>query len=340
MANKKNEEMNQEEEIFDNEDELELDNEELEEELEPTSGLENNSRANIMSVMMHKMSEMDQNSLLDFYEKVMAGIGHEADAIPANAASKNQASIAMKKAIKEELETVFGDNQQLSEEFKEKVSTLFEAAVSSRLSILEAELQEAYEEILESDLEEITNNLVDKLDGYLDYIADTWVNENHVGIEKSLQHEISEEFIHDLKRLFEHHNIAIPEEKVDVLEMLNDRVEELEEQLNNVVSSNIELSESLKETEKQLIINELASDLSASQTEKFYSLVEDLDYNENFAEKAELIKETHFSSRRTPSSHSSKIITEEVVYSSDDEPEKRTALIYDPKIHNLAQKIG
>lgn len=296
-----------------------------EDEIDEATGVADDfSRANLLSVAVQKMAGLKSDDLVAFFNDSISKIGSESDAIPDGTAEKNRASVATKKVVAEELATVFGSDKNLSEEFKTKMTTLFEAAVGSRVALIEAELQDAYAEALEEHIGEVTEELVEHVDGYLNELAATWLAENQVAVESTLVNELNESFLLGLKELFFEHYTSVPEEKADVVNVLSTRVEELEEQLNNVVSEKIELEEVLVEKAREDLIEEAAEGLSVAQIEKFRTLVEDIDYDgdtDKFTSKLSVIKEHHFSGqrRKTPTTQ---LIQEEVFVEDGQEVRK------------------
>jgi len=215
-------------------------------------------------------------------------------------AAKNAATIA----AKEHMELMF-DGEELSEEFKDKASTLFEAALHLTLTEAIQELDALYEAKLVEEvqaLEEQTTlqiaELVEQLDKYLNYVAEEWVKENEIAIQSSLRSEVTEDFINGLKNLFVEHYIDIPEEKVDVVEELSNRVQELEEALNEKFNENIELVNLFNEKVSDEIFSEVAEGLAATQIEKLKTLSEGVEFNDvdTFKNKLNVIKETYFPS--------------------------------------------
>lgn len=234
----------------------------------------------------------------------VANIGQE-DTDPANntkatadSSASNKASVAMKEEQDKEeytIEVAF-EGEDLSEEFKEKAVTIFEAAVNAKVEMITAELQEQFDKKLEEQVAEVTSKLSDQIDNYLNYVVEQWMEENEIAIESSLRTEITEEFIDGLKTLFAENYIEIPEEKLDVLENLANKVEELEAKLNESINSNIELTTSVKDYAKQSIFAKVAEGLTVSQKEKFSSLAEGVDFidEETYSKKLQIVKENYF----------------------------------------------
>src|SRR3990170_3094972 len=320
------------------------------------TGMENNYKTNMMSIAMKKLAGATPDQVA-FFLASLDQIGHEADTIAPGAAATNQASIAMKgnaasaqiaeslkAALKEDLSTVFGDSKELTEEFKEKITTLFEAAVSYRVTSIEQTLLEQYNEAFEEEVAELSENLIQKIDEYMSYAAEEWMAENEVAIQHSLKTEIAEDFITDLKALFEHHNIDIPSEKVDIAEARAQKVEELEEKLNTTLEDNMELTEAVEMAAKGSLITEFTTGMTLSQTEKFKQLIDTIDYDgdeDSFVEKMKIIKESHFDKPNGSKPRSTNIITEEISYSPEDlVEEEKEALPNDPSMRQYVKALN
>lgn len=295
------------------------------------SPMEGMSKTNAMSIVMKQMANMQGDKWVDFFNAVQASIGHETDDLDPDLVNKNVASVAMKGAIKEDIAAVFGDAKDLSEEFKEKTLTLFESAVNTRVSLIESELQEQFEEALEEQLEEINESLVNNIDEYLSLVVEEWLEKNEVAIEKSLRAELSENFIQQLGQLFVEHNFNIPEEQVEVADMLADKVDSLEEDLNSVYLENIQLKEFISELKKNEIVNTLSEGLTEIEKDKFTTLTEGFEIEEDlesFVNKLETIKNHHFN-KSTPLKNKTQLITEEIEYTEEEVAEENKPQIPD-----------
>lgn len=196
----------------------------------------------------------------------------------------------------EDLAALVESEATLSEGFKEKAEIIFEAALKSKLTEHVELLEEQYENQLTEEVQRIQEELVEKIDSYMNYVVQTWMEENKLAIENGLRTEIAESFMQALHGVFNEHYIQVPEEKVDLVDGLADKVSELEEQLNSAIQDNIELTEAVKEYARDSVIREAAKDLSEAQAEKLKSLVEDIafDTEETFTKKVETIKESYF----------------------------------------------
>jgi hypothetical protein len=201
----------------------------------------------------------------------------------------------MKEKMKEDIDALMS-GENLSEEFVTKASTIFEAAVIARAEEVIAEAEEHLIEQFEAAVEEIKEDLAAKVDGYLNYMVEEWIKDNEIAIEKGLRAEIVEDFITGLKGLFEEHYIDIPEDKVDVIGELTEKVDELESALNEQISRGIELSQALNEQKKIEAIYTACEGLSQTQVEKLKSLAEGVEFTteEEFVTKMETLKESYF----------------------------------------------
>jgi|TARA_R110000737_G_scaffold51216_2_gene72366 hypothetical protein len=197
--------------------------------------------------------------------------------------------------FKEDLDALVKDEDTLSEGFKEKASTIFEAALTSKVNAETVKLEERYASDLSGEVEAIKEDLVDKVDGYLTYVVENWMTDNEVAIEHSLKSEITESFIQSLGQLFSEHHINVPKDAGDILDTLSEEAKDAKSQLNTATEKNIELSEKVKAFERQDIISEACKGLAATEVAKLTELTEGVesDSNEEFAKKVATIKESY-----------------------------------------------
>ena len=221
--------------------------------------------------------------------------------------AKNKSSVAMK----EDIEAMF-QGQDLSEEFKEKATVVFEAAVNARIEEAKVGLIEQYDQTFEQAKEEIQQEIAEKLDEYLDYVVEQWMEQNELAVESSLRSEISEEFITGLKTLFEEHNIDVPEDKVNVVEELAAQVQELEARLNDTINENIELKKVTVEVEKDEIFSDVAEGLAQTQIEKLATLAEGVSFDDagTYKRKLQIVKENYFPTDKKVSQVVSEVVEE------------------------------
>lgn len=242
------------------------------------------------------------------------GVTHVAGDNPDNARNVN--------TMKEDIEALVA-GEDLTEEFKEKAATIFEAAVLSRVKQEVAKLDEAYEQKLEEEVESIKEGLVEKVDGYLDYVVEQWMEQNEIALESGMKSEILEGFVGGLKTLFEEHYIDIPEEKFDVLGALEEQVQDLSGKLDEQLASNVELNKQLSEFQISQVANELSEGLVETDKEKFFALIEELDFDgvESFTKKAQTIRESYFTNKATTTVVES-VVTDAPVALNEEETRK------------------
>ena len=198
--------------------------------------------------------------------------------------------------IKDDVKALFG-NEDLSEEFKEKASTIFETAVVAKINEAMETYNTTMNESYQEDTQSIKNELSEKMDTYLDYVVEQWAQDNELAIETGLKAELTEDFMSGLKGLFEDHYIDIPESKVDVVEELASKNEELQSQLNAEMERNMEAKKAIEENDQQKIIDQVTEGLAETQKEKFQTLAEGVEFKdtESFQKKLSIIKESYFS---------------------------------------------
>jgi hypothetical protein len=200
--------------------------------------------------------------------------------------------------VKADVDALVGDSD-LSEEFKEKAATIFEAAIKSKVKAETAKLEEEYAQKLEESQESFKSELTEKVDSYLNYVVEEWMKENEIAIERGIKGEIAEDFIGGLKKLFEDHYIDVPDEKYNVLEDQASKIEDLEKKLNEEIEKNVDLHKSNSELKRQDIIDEMSKDLADTAKEKFDGLTESVEYSteNDFRKKVETLKESYFGTK-------------------------------------------
>lgn len=221
--------------------------------------------------------------------------------------ARAERAAAKSKTTNEDVDALFS-GENLTEEFKEQAKAIFEAAVQSKVDEHKAELDEQMSEALEQNTQELTEALVSKIDDYLDYVINEWMEENKVAIEGGLKAELAEDFMVGLKNLFAEHYISIPDEKVDVVEGMAEKVEELQQDLDAVISERAELIDQLNAHKMQQIVFEVSENLSEVQMAKLQSLAENIEFvSENdYKEKLLLTKRKYFESKESEDSVSTK----------------------------------
>jgi len=195
-------------------------------------------------------------------------------------------------------------DEDLSEEFKSKAATIFEAAVNSKVKEAKKKMHAGYEEKLKEESEKAKSELVEKVDSYLAYVVEEWMKENELALERGIKGEIAEDFISGMKKLFEEHYISVPDEKYDVLEDQASKIESLEKKLNEEIEKNVELNKVKSEKNRALIVKDMSEDLADTAKEKFNKLAEEVEYTneEDFVAKVKTIKESYFGAKKEASS--------------------------------------
>jgi hypothetical protein len=249
------------------------------------------SKAGMINAAYNHLSKMKKEDLSVALSKLMS---EDYDIEEGEQAEATE--IEYQADFSQDLNALIADEATLSEEFKGKAEVIFEAAIKSKLSEEIDRLEAKYEEELSEEVESAKSDMVEKVDSYLNYVVEQWMEDNQVAIQAGLRAEIAEGFMTGLKGLFEENYIEVPESKVDLVDDLADTVEELEESLNETTAKAIQMAEELEVYKRDAIIRESARGLAETQVEKLKSLVEDVDFEdeETFAKKVETVKESYF----------------------------------------------
>jgi len=205
--------------------------------------------------------------------------------------------------VKEHVDALVAGDDSLSEEFKQKAATVFEAAIKSKVKEIAEDIQADYDKKLTEETSKSKDELVEKVDSYLAYVVEEWMKENELALERGIKGEIAEDFISGLKKLFEDHYIDVPDEKYNVLEDQSSKIEELNKKLNESIEKNVELSKENGKLQRQDIIDEASKELAETQKEKFNKLAEEVEYSneEDFKSKVATIKESYFGKKESTS---------------------------------------
>ena len=206
------------------------------------------------------------------------------------------------------------EGEELSEEFEEKARTIFEAAVKSKVSEMQASLTEAYQEALVEEVVAIKEELTERLDSYLEYVADEWFQENALAVEQGLKAEVTESFLDGMKSLFEDHYVTIPDDKYDVLESMVDKLDEMESKLNEQIERNVALNRRLAESTADAIFAEVTEGLAHSQKDKLATLVENVEFESeaDYREKLATLRSSYFPEHAGTPKSTSENLSEEV----------------------------
>ena len=211
--------------------------------------------------------------------------------------------------VEQDVQALF-EGEELSEEFQSKARTIFEAAIKEKVSEIKENLQTAYEQALVEEVASVRDELTERVDAYLEYVADEWIQENQLQVESGLKTEMTESFLEGMKSLFEEHYVSVPEDKYDVLESMVDKLDEMESKLNEQIERNVALNQRLAESNSDVILADVSEGLALSQKEKLASLASNVEFESetDYREKLEKLKESYFPTKTSaPSAHSETI---------------------------------
>lgn len=230
--------------------------------------------------------------------KKTMGEGEEVSDEEVIAETESNPEETWKQKMKEDVDALFADDSSISDDFKSKVSTIFEARVTDRVMQIQENIEAEYAQMLSEAVETVKEELTQKVDDYLSYVVEQWMADNQIAIESGLRAEITEDFISGLRNLFAEHYIDVPADKVDLVDELASKVEQLEDKLNEEIERGIDLRKALVESRKVEIAREVCEGLTDTQAEKVKSLVESVEFSteEEYKEKLETIRENYFPS--------------------------------------------
>ena len=262
------------------------------------------TKAGMIAAMVHNMQKMDKKAINAMYMNY-----DKADTDPSSFDGEHIAEEEVKDQVqvevdfKEDLKALVNEEATLSDDFKQKAETIFEAAINTKVNAEIDRLEEKYNEELSEEIESTKKDLVEKVDSYLNYVVEGWMEENKLAIQNGLRTEIAEDFMTKLKGLFEESYIEVPEGKVDLVDELAANVEELEDGLNKATESNIKMNEELETYKREAIIREASKGLAETEVEKLKGLAENVDFEneETFAQKVAQLKESYFAKAKTNS---------------------------------------
>ena len=258
------------------------------------------SKDDMINAMYGAMKKMDAEKLAAAYQAMMG-----MDKTDEMAHGKEKKDKAKSEAVENRLKSIdvsehvnalVDGEGDLSEEFKSKAATIFEAAVKSKVRSEVERMEDEYKTELEENITATKDELTEKVDTYLNYVVEEWMKENELAIERGLKGEIAEDFISGLKQLFEDHYVDVPDEKYDVLEAQSEKISELEGRINEMMEEQIQSKSENAELVKEQVMSEVSSDLADTEVEKFKGLVEDVDFSNaaSYREKLETLKESYF----------------------------------------------
>jgi len=291
------------------------------------------TKTQMLGDLMSKVAGMTKQDLSAFLDKTLAQVGKEADSVP-DTSGKNASSVSNSgagvpsprvavpaKAMKEDLEDLFGDQEDLSEDFRVRATTIFEAAVNNRVQLEMVRMEEEAEAAIEAGISESVSELHEQVEKYMDYVVEKWMEENAVALENNFRVQATESFIDGLKNLFAESYVEVPEEKIDLVDELQSYVAELEESLEVIEAENVELTKVISEATVEAAFEDVSEGLVDTQVEKLRTLAEGVEYAnaDEYAEKLKIIKEQYFTESKKENEGSTGLINEEVSVGSNDE---------------------
>ena len=272
------------------------------------------TKAGIIAAMVNKMGNMKKDQLNAMYNsKTLNMSTGEEDFAGEPIAEEEKQEAHVEVDFKDDLKALVAEEATLSDEFKQKAETIFEAAINAKVNAEIDRLEEKYNEEVSEEIEATKKDLVEKVDSYLNYVVEGWMEDNKLAIQNGLRTEIAEDFMNKLKDLFTESHIQVPEDKVDMVDELADNVEELEAQLNDSTERSIKMAEELELYKRDFIIREASKDLAETQVEKLKGLAENVDFEDEdtFAQKVAQLKESYFAKTTK---------TQEEIVEDDDAP--------------------
>ena len=251
------------------------------------------TKAEMLKAMYSEMENMKAADLKASYDKMMAKDEEEdkEESVDESTLEDRLASVDVSEDV-----SALTEGEELSEEFKEKASTIFEAAVKSKLRSEVERIESAKTQEVAEEVNKVQSELTEKVDAYMGYVVEEWMKENEIAIERGLKGEIAEDFISGLKSLFEEHYIDVPDEKYDILGQQAEKLDNLEAKLNEQIEKSAELKKQNNQLVRESVFAEVSSDLADTEAEKFKSLAEDVDFTDedSFRSKLDTLKESYF----------------------------------------------
>ena len=258
------------------------------------------TKAGMIAAMVHDMQKMDKKAVNAMYMQKMSTDPEAFDGEPI-AEDEEKPTVKVEADFKDDLKALVNEEATLSEEFKQKAEIIFETAINSKVNAEIDRLEEKYNEELAEEIESTKADLVEKVDSYLNYVVEGWMEDNKLAIQNGLRTEIAEDFMGKLKDLFTESYIEVPEGKVDMVDDLADQVEELEKTVNESTQKAIDMAVELEGYKRDAIIREATKDLAETQVEKLKKLAENVDFEdeETFTQKVAQLKESYFAKKIT-----------------------------------------
>lgn len=284
------------------------------------------TKAGIVNAAYSMMKKAKKDEAVKLYQGMMKAAQMKEDVDAEEEAVVTETADVSHIDYSEDLDVLVAEEATLSDGFRGKAGAIFEAALSSKVGSEIDRLESEYAQNLEEEVSSVKSDLVEKVDAYLNYVVEGWMESNEVAVEAGLRTEIAESFMTSLQSVFKEHYISVPEGKEDLVDELSEQVAELEEQLNKTTDENVALFQSVQESQRADVVRKYTSDLAATEAEKLSSLVEDVEFGdvESFDMKVKTIKESYFMKESVESeSEVDKIVGTEQAISEDSDPMAR-----------------
>lgn len=284
------------------------------------------TKAGIVNAAYSMMKKAKKDEAVKLYQGMMKAAQMKEDVDAEEEAVVTETADVSHIDYQEDLDVLVAEEATLSDGFRGKAGAIFEAALSSKVGSEIDRLESEYAQNLEEEVSSVKGDLVEKVDAYLNYVVEGWMESNEVAVEAGLRTEIAESFMTSLQSVFKEHYLSVPEGKEDLVDELSEQVAELEEQLNKTTDENVALFQSVQESQRADVVRKYTSDLAATEAEKLSSLVEDVEFGdvESFDMKVKTIKESYFMKESVESeSEVDKIVGTEQAISEDSDPMAR-----------------
>jgi len=284
------------------------------------------TKAGIVNAAYSMMKKAKKDEAVKLYQGMMKAAQMKEDVDAEEEAVVTETADVSHIDYQEDLDVLVAEEATLSDGFRGKAGAIFEAALSSKVGSEIDRLESEYAQNLEEEVSSVKSDLVEKVDAYLNYVVEGWMESNEVAVEAGLRTEIAESFMTSLQSVFKEHYLSVPEGKEDLVDELSEQVAELEEQLNKTTDENVALFQSVQESQRADVVRKYTSDLAATEAEKLSSLVEDVEFGdvESFDMKVKTIKESYFMKESVESeSEVDKIVGTEQAISEDSDPMSR-----------------
>jgi hypothetical protein len=292
--------------------------------------------AEAMPAGMKEETEAEEEEVLEDAEEEVLEVEAEGEEVAEEEEEEVAEETEAEFSVEEDVQALF-TGEELSEEFQEKARTIFETAIKTKVAEVKEQIEAQYEEALIEEVQSIKSELTERVDAYLEYVADEWISENSLAIEHGLKTEMTESFLAGMKSLFEDHYVSIPEDKYDVIESMVDKLDEMETKLNEQIQRNVALNKRLAESVSDVIFAEVSEGLALSQKDKLASLAENVEFDSeaNYREKLVKLRESYFPTNAGTQRSKTESISEEVASEGQAIQES-----YSPMMNAYLQTLG